>query len=85
MDAFSPFIPLNAKDSALPLAFFTFTLRNRTAKSLRVSLIHALRNIVGYDMPESDSVMSFGRKGDTAFIRLAGKVFPPRTCPMARS
>ncbi len=47
--AFSPFIPHNAKDSALPLAFFVFRVRNRTDAACEASLMFSLRNCVGYD------------------------------------
>lgn len=49
LEAFSPFIPHNAKDSGLPLAFFTFTVRNNTASECETSLMFSLRNCTGYD------------------------------------
>jgi len=49
MVAFSPFIPANAKDSALPMIFFSFTVRNVSDASVNVSLAGTLQNAVGYD------------------------------------
>ncbi len=52
LEAFSPFIPHNAKDSALPLAFFTFTVRNASEVPCEASLMFSLRNCTGYDREE---------------------------------
>jgi uncharacterized protein (DUF608 family) len=35
MEAFSPFIPLNAKDSALPATLFYITVRNTSDEPVR--------------------------------------------------
>lgn len=59
LEAFSPFIPLDAKNSALPLAFFTFNLRNCASKPLKVSLFNATQNFVGYAQPGKRSRMTF--------------------------
>jgi len=50
MEAFTPFIPFNAKDSGLPLAFFTFRLRNRGDEPCEASLLFSLANCAGYDL-----------------------------------
>ncbi len=49
LEAFSPFIPLNSKDSGLPLVIFNFTVSNPTQVDLRVSLMAAQQNPVGWD------------------------------------
>lgn len=46
--AFSPFIPTNAKDSAIPCAIFEITVRNKTGANVQVSLLGTLQNAVGY-------------------------------------
>ncbi len=43
LSAWSPFIPLDADNSGLPLAYLTFTLTNRSRKKQRVSLFGALK------------------------------------------
>jgi len=47
MTAFSPFIPHDYKNSALPLAFFRFKLRNTSSKKCEASLLFSLQNMVG--------------------------------------
>ena len=51
LEAFSPFIPHDATESALPGAYFTFTLENPTSDEYDVSLLSILKNFVAYDVP----------------------------------
>ena len=44
MEAFSPFIPLNAKDSALPATLFHITIENTTRSPLKASVLGWLEN-----------------------------------------
>ncbi|HUT35303.1 MAG TPA: GH116 family glycosyl hydrolase [Planctomycetota bacterium] len=46
MEAFSPFIPLNARDSALPATLFHITVENASAKPLKASVVGWLENAV---------------------------------------
>ncbi|MBN1343027.1 MAG: hypothetical protein JXQ73_10130 [Phycisphaerae bacterium] len=46
MEAFSPFIPLNAEDSALPATIFHITVENRWNKPVKVALLGWLENAV---------------------------------------
>lgn len=50
LTAWSPFIPRNAKDSALPAAFFDFSLRSKSGKPVEVTLLASMRNWAGYDV-----------------------------------
>ncbi len=50
MEVFSPFIPHNVKDSALPGIFFDFTVTARTTKKVKVMLLATLRNGIAYDV-----------------------------------
>lgn len=50
MTAWSPFIPRNAKDSALPAAFFDFKIRSVCDAPVDVSLLASMRNWTGYDV-----------------------------------
>ncbi|MFW6189186.1 MAG: GH116 family glycosyl-hydrolase [Planctomycetota bacterium] len=52
LEAFSPFVPHNAKDSALPLAFFAFRVRNTGDRPCETSLMFSMRNCTGYDREE---------------------------------
>ncbi len=46
LEVFSPFIPLNAKDSALPATLFHITVENISGKSLRAGILGWLENAV---------------------------------------
>ncbi len=46
LEAFSPFIPLDADDSGLPASVFHFTLKNGSTASVEASLIGSLQNAV---------------------------------------
>ena len=48
LEAYNPFIPLNDKDSGLPVAIFCFKLHNPGDKAVKVSLAANLYNAVGY-------------------------------------
>jgi len=46
MEVFSPFIPLNARDSALPATLFHITVENASPKPLKASVVGWLENAV---------------------------------------
>ncbi len=76
LEAFSPFIPLDARNSALPLAFFTFSVWNRSATPVRVALFMAQRNIVGYCEPDNPPVLSYEAHGIRPRIVFTRKALP---------
>lgn len=49
LEAFSPFAPLDARLSSVPLAAFVFRVKNPTAQAQTVSLAAFMQNPVGYD------------------------------------
>lgn len=49
--AWSPFIPGNVKDSALPLAYFDFEIVPTGSRPVDIQVLCVLRNAVGYDQP----------------------------------
>ncbi len=49
LEAFSPYIPLNTKDSGLPAAIFRFTVRNASDAPIDASVMVAIPNLVGWD------------------------------------
>lgn len=49
MTAFTPFAPLDANVSSLPVAVFAFRVRNPTATKQTISLAAFLQNPIGYD------------------------------------
>jgi hypothetical protein len=46
LEAFSPFIPLNADDSSLPATYFQFSLKNTGSTPLELELAGWLENAV---------------------------------------
>ena len=48
LEAYSPFVPLNAKDSGLPCIVFEFRIKNSGSHPLRASLLATQQNLVGW-------------------------------------
>ena len=48
MEVFSPFIPLQLKNSAIPCAIFRITAENTTHEDMEVSFLYSQQNAVGY-------------------------------------
>ncbi len=61
LEAFNPLLPLNDRDSSLPIAIFLYTLRNRTKKKVSFSLIGNLSNVVGH--PDREGHTNKARRG----------------------
>ncbi|MDX9972211.1 MAG: GH116 family glycosyl hydrolase [FCB group bacterium] len=49
MEAFTPLVPLEADESGLPLALFTFTLQNRSQQAVDAAILGTAPNLVGWD------------------------------------
>jgi uncharacterized protein (DUF608 family) len=49
LTAFSPFAPLDVRFSSMPVAVFTFRIKNPTAQAQNVSIAALMQNPVGYD------------------------------------
>jgi uncharacterized protein (DUF608 family) len=49
LTAYTPFVPLDAEDSGLPLASFTFRITNQFSHSVHGWLLGSLQNAVGWD------------------------------------
>ncbi len=49
MEAYSPFSPMNMKDSGLPAAVFKFYLHNNTDETVETTLLASAPNLVGWD------------------------------------
>ncbi len=63
LEAFSPFIPLDAKHSGLPLAYLTFSIENRAKEPLPFTFFGCMANMVGYNSVDALSVMDVATKG----------------------
>jgi uncharacterized protein (DUF608 family) len=66
-EAFSPFIPLNAKDSALPATVFHITVENVSPKPVKASVLGWLQNAVCWSSARNSEI---SRK--TAYIAQKG-------------
>ena len=75
MESFSPFIPLNEKDSALPMALFFITVENNGKEQVEVSVLASLQNSVGRALGDKDGgPLSIDNKG------YGGNVSAPLKC-----
>ncbi len=78
MEAFSPFIPLNAKDSALPATVFHITLKNMSQTARRVTLTGWLENAVCFNSAKIIQVQRQTRvvsgKGRTLMVHTASEM-----------
>lgn len=87
MEAFSPFIPLNAKDSALPATLFHITVKNTSASAQRISLLGWLENAVCIHSRQKIEVAPKTRfateKGRTLLVHTAAEV-PKQTVAAPR-
>ena len=54
LDAFSPFIPLNDKDSSIPVAIFLYHVKNIGVERVSASIYGNLTNLIGY--PEEGDI-----------------------------
>jgi len=85
MEAFSPFIPLNAQDSALPATMFHLTVENRTDKKLRAGLLGWLENAVcfhtGQQVLANRRNRIVNRKNRTLIVHTAEALSPEQAKP----
>ncbi|MFH1922895.1 MAG: GH116 family glycosyl-hydrolase, partial [Planctomycetota bacterium] len=83
LDAFSPFIPLNAADSALPATVMQFTVRNTSTKPVEVTLAGWLENAVAKHSADAWSgertITTMMRPGLTMLLGQAKET--PRSAP----
>ncbi len=63
MEAFSPFIPHDEKNSSLPGAYFNFEVEATGEKPVKVFLVATLRNLAGYDVIHKHFI-SHAHQGD---------------------
>jgi hypothetical protein len=82
LTAYSPFIPLNAKDSALPATIFRISVRNESKKKLSVNLLGWLENAVLIDSANAVHALRRSRivneKQRTLIVHTAEKAPVPK-------
>jgi non-lysosomal glucosylceramidase len=89
MEAFSPFIPLNAKDSALPATLFHITVENASNRAVEVGILGWLENAVLIDSAKSVLAQRHSQilteKNRTLIVHTAQKAPPPKGAPSPRT
>eukprot|EP00056_Hartaetosiga_gracilis_P003823 m.67759 g.67759 ORF g.67759 m.67759 type:complete len:704 (+) comp11593_c1_seq1:153-2264(+) len=67
MESISPCIPLDSKNSGMPVVYFTFTLENTTSSPIDATLLMSQHNMVGWDgaTPIQDEIKFPGYGGNT--------------------
>ncbi len=62
LEAFSPFIPLNDKDSSIPVAILRYQLKNLSGEAVKATIFGNLTNVVGY--PEREGRVNLVREAE---------------------
>jgi len=79
LTAYTPFIPLDSRQSGYPATVFHFTIKNKTRRKVRVALMAALPNCVGLANESASGLRhpnyggnfnEFTRSGDLRMIRM---------------
>jgi non-lysosomal glucosylceramidase len=70
--AFNPFVPLDAKDSGLPAAFFEVEIENTTSRKLSYTVCFSLKN----PFPQKDAANTFRAEGGLSLLTLASRSLP---------
>ncbi len=76
MECFNPFIPLNDKDSGLPVAIFYWHLTNKSSSPVEASVVASLQNIAGMDS-FGQNVNRFVERGSIKGIQMTTQKFAP--------
>jgi len=85
LEAFNPFIPLNEKDSGLPVAIFKYRIKNRSRKKCRVTVCASICNAVGYDGRShverqwegfGQNLNQFVREGNIRGLKMTSSKYP---------
>lgn len=88
IQAFSPFIPLNAKDSGLPATVFLITLKNISAAPVNAGVIGWLENAVcrytASEIPGLRRTRIVNEKGRTFIVHSAEEAPKPENAPPER-
>lgn len=88
MEVFSPFIPLAARDSALPATLFHITLKNTSEKSLKAGVLGWLENAVCFHSAQAINANRRTRildeNGRTLIVHTAEKAPQPKETAVLR-
>lgn len=83
LEAFSPFIPLNEEDSALPATVLEYTIVNKSDRHIAVTLCGWLENAVGWECGEYFTIARENRlvRGEGFVAVVGGCEERPRPAP----
>ena len=73
LEAFSPFIPGDVKNSSIPTAIFVFRIHNTTDKAVEVSLLSCLKNPIGKPISNRKYVQRVVKKPDRVSIYMTAE------------
>ena len=76
LTAYSPFIPGDTKNSSLPVAIFSFRIRNPNTTSIEVSLLGALKNPIGHGIKGAVKVNQVIRSEEATIIDMRAENVP---------
>lgn len=76
LEAFSSFIPHDAKNSGLPVAAFIFTAKNPGTQPCEVSLLSSLKNNAAYDFAKRTGVNAVFKSGNLTGVQLSAEGVP---------
>ncbi len=68
MEAFTPFIPHDVKNSSLPGVYFNFNIISKSQKKVDVMLIASQRNMAGYETNEKYFISEIHKKDGYIFM-----------------
>jgi uncharacterized protein (DUF608 family) len=76
LEAFSPFIPLDVKNSSLPVAVLKFTVKNTSPGELELSLLGGLVNPMGKEVRKGEGINKITQNDQFTAIEMNGKNIP---------
>jgi uncharacterized protein (DUF608 family) len=77
LEAFSPFIPHDARNSSIPGAYFNFRVEATGEKPVKVFLVATLRNLAGYDVIDKHFISrAYEGEGYRGFAMTCGGMDP---------
>ncbi|MEM1569274.1 MAG: GH116 family glycosyl hydrolase [Candidatus Bathyarchaeia archaeon] len=78
LEAFSPFIPGDVKNSSIPTAIFAFRIQNTTDKTVEVSLLSCLKNPIGKPVKNRKYIQRIIKRADRTSIFMAAEGVPEK-------
>jgi uncharacterized protein (DUF608 family) len=77
LEAFSPFIPHDVKNSSLPGAIFNFTVRSLSKKPVEVMLLATMMNLIGHDVSRKRYAARLESGADYRLVEVGAGLLDP--------